>query len=97
MNYGMRFVTLYRRQLQEERNEHILFPSFDFLGDVCKINGLFTLFPRFLQLCSIKEPGIQTPDDGYFEKLVCHLLGQAERVWTRVRETNPGTYPELIT
>ena len=40
---------------------------------------------------------MQTPDDGYFEKLVCHLLGQAERAWTRVRETNPGTYPELIT
>ena len=31
------------------------------LGDICKINGLFTLFPPPCHLWSIKEPGIQTP------------------------------------
>ena len=30
------------------------------LGDICKINGLFTLFPHFPPLWSIKEPDIQT-------------------------------------
>ena len=30
-------------------------------GDICKIKGLFTLFPHLPHLYSIKEPGIQTP------------------------------------
>ena len=47
--------------LQEWRNEHIQSPSLAISGDICKINGLFTLLPHLSPLCSIKEPGIQTP------------------------------------
>ena len=43
------------------------------LGDICKINGLFTLCPHLPRLSSIQESGIQTPQDGYFETLVCHF------------------------
>ena len=48
-------------------------PELAILGDICKINGLFTLCPHLSHLCSIQESGIQTPQDGYFERLVCHF------------------------
>ena len=41
-------------------NEHIASPRLAILGDICKINGLLTLFPHLPHLCSVKEPGIQT-------------------------------------
>ena len=49
-------------------------------GDICKIKGLFTLFPHLPHLWSVKELGIQTPSDArspllLFWELVCHLFG----------------------
>ena len=44
----------------EGRNEHILHLRLAILGDVCKINGLFTLLPYSAHLWSMKKPGIQT-------------------------------------
>ena len=52
-----------------------LLPRLAIPGDICEINGLFTLLPHLSLLYSIKEPGIQTPKGGYFETLVYHLLG----------------------
>ena len=47
--------------LQEGRNRHLPSLKLTIPGDICKINGLFTL-PSYLlsYLCSIKEPGVQT-------------------------------------
>ena len=59
----------YRKKLT-----HLL-PRLAIPGDICEINGLFTLLPHLSLLYSIKEPGIQTPKGGYFETLVYHLLG----------------------
>ena len=33
---------------QEGKNQHILCLRLDILGDNCKVNGLFTLFPQLL-------------------------------------------------
>ena len=46
-----------------------LLPRLAIPGDICEINGLFTLLPHLSLLYSIKEPGIQTPNGGYFETL----------------------------
>ena len=61
---------------QKGRGEHIPCLRLAILGDIYKINGLFTLFPHLPYLYSIKEPGIQTPIRwdiilSYFETLVC--------------------------
>ena len=47
--------------LQEGRNGHLPSLRLTIPGDICKINGLFTL-PSYLlsYLCSIKESGVQT-------------------------------------
>ena len=46
---------------QKGRNEHLLCLRLAILGDVCKINDLFTLLPHLPHLWSIKETGFQTP------------------------------------
>ena len=41
---------------------------------LCSVFSLYFLTPSLF--VSTKEPGIQTPEkDGYFETLICHLLG----------------------
>ena len=53
------------------------FPGLAIPGDICKLNGLFTLFAHLLSLSVLqKESGLQTPDKMVIQIFVCHLFVQ---------------------
>ena len=58
-------------------NSHISLPkACHFRRYLQELNDLLLFFLTSPHLWSIKELGIQTWQDGYFETLVCHLLSQ---------------------
>ena len=59
-----------------QRIGHDLVTKYKHIKSSIHLTLSFTLFPHLLHVSSIKELGIQTPEDGYSETLECYLLGQ---------------------